>query len=335
MSKFVILLGVVVIGRVIPKTRTHTEGEYWSSWQEFLSMEEVKGRTLGYKSKQEHDERFEIFKDSMETIKAHNAENHPWRMAINQFADMTASEFKEHVSCTMEKKTGNAEVFTAPDDWTAPTSIDWVEEGQVTPVKNQGGCGSCWAFSTTGAIESRSSIAGKGLTSLSEQNLVDCSTANSGCNGGLMDYAFEYVMTNGGLCSESSYPYTAVDGTCNGYSCTKYDPITSYSDVAVSTAALEAAVAEGPVAIAIEADQSSFQYYGGGVLTAACGTSLDHGVLVVGYGTDTYGGDYWKVKNSWGANWGESGYIRLCRNCGANGGDGECGILMSASYPIV
>jgi len=224
------------------------------------------------------------------------------------------------------------------------TSVDWVSEGKVTPVKNQGQCGSCWSFSTTGAIESRSAIKTGTLTSLSEQQLVDCDTTDNACNGGLMDYGFEYVQSHDGLCSESAYPYKAKKGTCMADSCgSKYDPVTGHEDVAKNTQAdLESALCQGPVSIAIEADQNAFQLYTSGVLTGDCGAKLDHGVLLVGMGTDPTLGDYWKVKNSWGATWGEEGYIRLCRNCNKNPEGwihktyaGQCGLMKQPSYPVV
>eukprot|EP00483_Globobulimina_turgida_P001243 UN01245 len=151
-----------------------------------------------------------------------------------------------------------------------------------------------------------------------------------------MDNAFKYIEASDGLCSEAEYRYTARDGACKSSSCgTKYDPISSYKDVTSdSESSLEAAVADGPVSIAIEADQTAFQHYSGGVLTGTCGTRLDHGVLAVGYGSSG-GTEYWKVKNSWGASWGMQGYILICRNCGKNGKKGECGILMEPSYPVV
>lgn len=314
-----------------------TEEEYWAGWKKFLSLKSVQERKNSYSTKSEHDKRFEIFKENMDKITEHNKGGHSWTMGITQFSDMTPEEFKAYVDCGHMKHKKAKSVFDAPKNWnkTSGSSIDWVAKGAVTPVKNQGSCGSCWAFSTTGAIEGRSFVANGQLISLSEQDLVDCSKQNSGCNGGLMDYGFEFAVGNGGLCSEQDYPYVAFqEWRCKDSSCSKCDPITSYEDVAKSTAAMEAACNEGPVSIAIEADQMSFQQYAGGVLTAACGTGLDHGVLLVGYGTDG-SDDYWKVKNSWGEDWGESGYIRLCRNCNANNGAGQCGLLMSASYPIV
>jgi len=165
--------------------------------------------------------------------------------------------------------------------------------------------------------------------SLSEQQLVDCSTSQGkmGCNGGLMDYGFQYIISNKGLTTEALYPYKAVDGTCNKKA-TKVSTIKSFDDVSPGDEdELLTAVAQQPVSVAIEADQESFQFYSGGVLTAACGTNLDHGVLAVGYGTDS-GTDYWIVKNSWGASWGEAGYVRLER------GINQCGIAEAASYPI-
>jgi len=330
------LLSYVATGRIENIIRTHTDEEYWVGWKNFLSLESVKQRNRTYASKSEHDQRFEIFKDNMEKIKIHNEGEHSWSMGITHFADMTSEDFKYYTACGRFEHKPSDTVMVEPKDSVAE-SIDWVEKGAVTPVKNQGSCGSCWAFSTTGSIEGRSQIASGTLTSLSEQDLVDCSSENSGCNGGLMDYAFEFVEGNNGLCDEEDYPYKAKQHKrCKEekLSCNKYDPITSYVDVKQTTAGLEAAINTGPVSVAIEADQGSFQLYNGGVLTGTCGTGLDHGVLAVGYGTDG-SSDYWKVKNSWGADWGEEGYIRLCRNCGANSGKGQCGILMSASYPVV
>jgi cathepsin L len=296
---------------------------------------------------EEASRRYDIFKENLKIIEAHNAKNLSWTMGVTQFADMTPFEFTAFV------KRGNGGGFVpklgeqrnvANLGPATCTEVDWVSKGAVTPVKNQGQCGSCWSFSTTGAVEGRSVISNGQVTGtpvpLSEQNLVDCDHTDSGCDGGLMDYAFEFVKTNGGLCSETDYPYTATDGNSCKTSCHKYDAISGYQDVKQkSTSDMEAAICEGPVSIAIEADQSSFQLYNGGVLTSRCGTNLDHGVLLVGMGTDG-SNKYWKVKNSWGSSWGEQGYIRLCRDCDANCGffgrcSGQCGLLESASFPTV
>merc|ERR1712079_762298 len=215
-------------------------------------------------------------------------------MAMNQFGDMTGYEFSLYVKRGagggfVPRKETERKVQYKKYNATCD-SIDWDARGMITPVKNQGQCGSCWSFSTTGSIEGRSAIKSGTLASISEQQLVDCDTTKDhGCNGGLMDYGFEYVISSGGLCSEVAYPYEAKQGTCQASSCgAKYDAISSYEDVAsCDQTSLEAALCEGPVSIAIEADQMSFQQYTGGVLTGDCGKNLDHGVLLVGFGTDS------------------------------------------------
>jgi C1A family cysteine protease len=217
-----------------------------------------------------------------------------------------------------------------------PASVDWSQSGAVTPVKDQGQCGSCWAFSTTGAVEGALFLTNHSLVSLSEQELVDCSTSegNQGCNGGLMDYGFEYVVKNG-LASEAKYPYTATGpNACKSKGLPVVARISGYKDVPTnSETALMTAIATQPVSVAVEADQDSFQFYSTGVMTKACGTNLDHGVLAVGYGT-MGGQDYYKVKNSWGADWGMDGYILLGRGAKYTSA-GQCGIQMDPSYPVV
>jgi len=286
--------------------------------------------------------RYYNFKSNLDMIKKHNDGKSSYKMAVNQFADLTSEEFRsKFLGYKMVDRTyiRSKNTLMGADDVTAlPSSIDWVAKGAVTPIKNQGQCGSCWAFSTTGSFEGAHFLATGNLVSFSEQQLVDCSGAqgNQGCNGGLMDQAFQYIISNKGLCTEASYPYTAVDGTCASSSCKSAGTIDSFTDVTVNNeAALQVAVAARPVSIAIEADQSCFQFYTSGVLDdATCGTALDHGVLAVGYGTDSASGkDFWKVKNSWGTSWGMAGYINIVRNVNGNWAR-QCGLTSDPSYPV-
>jgi len=308
-----------------------------------------------YATAEEESSRFLTFLDNWQKVNEHNMGNYTWELGMNQFADMTLDEFQLHVhghtgSCLKAKSSDSTFIWdgvtklTMTDTIGAPSEVDWTNvdgKSYVTAVKNQGGCGSCWAFSTTGSLESRAAIK-QGVTdsdivTLSEQELVDCSKAegNEGCNGGLMDDAFEYVQKAGGLCSEEEYPYKGKnDILCKASACkTKYDAISGYKDVTADNMAdLASAVAEGPVSIAVDAEGTTWQLYKRGVVKSRCGTKLDHGVLAVGFGKE---GDeeFWKVKNSWGASWGEEGYIRLCKDCGER--KGECGILEQPSYPIM
>jgi C1A family cysteine protease len=277
------------------------------------------------------------FIDNDAIILEHNAKKLSYWLGHNPFSDLTLAEFTAtYVGKFSENPTLNRErnfdYSLLKVKVAANSSLDWSTKGAVTPVKNQAQCGSCWAFSTTGSIEGAYQIAGNPLTSLSEQELVSCDNSahggtDNGCNGGLMDNAFKWIEKNG-ICLEADYPYTSgsgSSGTCKT-SCKKVVTVTGLTDVP-GEAGMLAALAIGPVSVAIEADKSAFQLYKGGVLdNAACGKQLDHGVLAMGYGTDS-GKDYYKVKNSWGAAWGEAGYIRMVQ------GKDQCGIADAASYP--
>jgi len=249
---------------------------------------------------------------------------------------MSDFEYKRLLGYKPELKTGPRAPMTVSlsNELTVPASVDWVSAGAVTPVKNQGSCGSCWAFSTTGSVEGAYKIKHGSLLSFSEQQLVDCSFGspygNLGCNGGLMDGAFQYLEKNA-LDLESEYPYTGVRGTCTSSKHTGKTTLSGYTDVKVNDPnSLKAAVAVGPVSVAIEADKAAFQLYKNGIITgSACGTNLDHGVLVVGYGKEG-NTEYFKIKNSWGPTWGESGYVRVAIESGA----GVCGVQAQPSYPI-
>jgi C1A family cysteine protease len=282
-------------------------------------------------------------------IEKSNRLNRAFQLGHNQFSGMNQTEYVRWVRGGLGGVVNffgsNPVVSDIAEYASLPASIDWTTKGAVTLVKDQGQCGSCWSFSTTGALEGAYAIKTSTLVSFSEQQLVDCDTLGNGgrdhgCNGGLMDNAFSWISKNNGLCTESDYPYvsgtTQTAGTCTktcknvaGSDVVKFVDVESASDLAFSTA-----LSQQPVSVAIEADQREFQLYKSGVFTGACGTNLDHGVLAVGYGSEN-GVEYYKVKNSWSATWGEKGYIRLGKGASFNGGKGQCGILLEASYPVV
>jgi len=289
-----------------------------------------------YESVEETMTRFAIFKDNLDYIRLHETLGKNHTLKMNKFGDMTNEEFvATYTGLNPTVRPSNiARRHRHIDVSALPASVDWNAAGKVTAVKNQEQCGSCWAFSTTGSTEAAYAIENSASPiSLSEQQLVDCSDSygNEGCNGGLMDQAFEYIIANGGLCTEQAYPYTAQDGTCQT-TCTNTVTISAYTDVTVNSEdALQTAVAQQPVSVAVDAAGLDWQFYSGGIVSDACGTSLDHGVLAAGYGTSS-GTAYWYVKNSWGADWGAAGYIMLKRGTGS-GQPGECGIAMDPSYP--
>ncbi|KAL0127154.1 hypothetical protein PUN28_005438 [Cardiocondyla obscurior] len=298
-----------------------------------------------YKSSVEEGYRMKIFLDNKRKISEHNRKYETkevsYKLGINKYGDMLHHEFINTLngfnkSVSPWKESVGA-TYIPPAHVELPKQVDWRKHGAVTAVKDQGHCGSCWAFSTTGALEGQHFRRSGILVSLSEQNLVDCSSkyGNNGCNGGLMDNAFQYVKDNKGVDTEKSYPYEAENDKC------RYNPKNNgATDVGFvdipegDEEKLKAAVATvGPISVAIDASRESFQFYREGVyFDPECSSeNLDHGVLVVGYGTDSEtGDDYWLVKNSWGETWGKDGYIKMARNR-----ENHCGIASTASYPLV
>jgi len=284
----------------------------------------------------EETHRYNVFKSNLDFVNSWDAEARGFTVAINKFADLSAQEFASiYNGMRIERQYEPVAQKEVVKSGVTGDIVNWVNKGAVTPIKNQGQCGSCWSFSSTGSMEGAKFLATGNLVSLSEQNLVDCSTSqgNQGCNGGLMDYAFEYVISNGGLDTEASYPYTATGpNNCQYNPANSAETLSSYKDVTSGDEnALETAANTQPVSVAIDASNNSFQLYSSGVYYEpnCSSTSLDHGVLVVGYGTDNSGTDYWLVKNSWGTDWGMNGYIEMSRNKNNN-----CGIATAASVPI-
>jgi C1A family cysteine protease len=283
--------------------------------------------------------RYNVFSQNLEKIREHNMDDsNTWKMELNEYADLTSEEFKNMYTGYNKDLPKNNKIPRITLSYNnlirnTPSQLDWTDLGAVTPIKNQGKCGSCWSFSATGGVEGAYFLKNNKLKSFSEQQLVDCSGkyGNEGCQGGLMDNAFNYIESNG-ICLEDDYKYKGKQGTCK--KCKSVTNIKSYVDVPENDEeALLKALTIQPISVAIEADQSLFQFYSSGVLTGKCGTNLDHGVLLTGYGTSKDGIDYWKVKNSWGEEWGDNGYILLERNVKAK--EGQCGIAMSASYPVL
>jgi xylem cysteine proteinase len=308
---------------------TDIQSEHLPAFMDFLGNH---GKT--YATKAEFDFRFNLFEQRVVEHKRWNEmPGQTSTQGVNFLTDYTQDEIKNlnGFKESMVGRTKNYKQFEAVE---ASGPVDWRQKGAVTPVKNQGSCGSCWSFSTTGALEGAHFIKSGDLVSLSESQLMNCSKKNSGCNGGLMDLAFQYAETNP-IMPDSDWGYEAFTVPFSCYlRYRKADGIvtvSTYVDVPrEQPEQLKAALQVGPVSVAIEADRAPFHQYTGGVISGPeCGVQLDHGVLAVGWGTDATAGDYIIVKNSWGPTWGEKGFIRLASASGA----GTCGINTSASQP--
>lgn len=291
-----------------------------------------------YSSQSEFENRFRIFRDNMAFIRRHNSQKSTITLGPNKFTDLTPAEFKSKYLSSRKSFDIENDVENVSDEvelnLELPTQVDWRTKGAVTPIKDQGQCGSCWAFSATGAIESAWIVAGHSMVTLSEQQLVDCAHlyGNLGCQGGFYRNAYNYVIANKGITTESNYPYQAKDGLCNKSKASQVSAsiVSKFNVPANSPSALQAAVAQQPTSVSVEADQAIWQSYQSGVVTSGCGTNLDHDILAIGYDT-TGSTPFWIVKNSWGVSWGMSGYIQIA----ITSGDGVCGINMTPGYPVV
>ncbi|EOA96206.1 Cathepsin S, partial [Anas platyrhynchos] len=304
---------------------------HWQLWKKAHGKE--------YRHQKEEGERRVTWERNLRLVTLHNLEHslglHSYQLGMNHLADMTSEEVSALLTGLKVPHGHNRSSMYQPQlGGSIPDTMDWREKGCVTEVKNQGACGSCWAFSAVGALEAQVKLKTGKLVSLSAQNLVDCSMmyGNKGCSGGFMTRAFQYIIDNNGIDSDESYPYMAQNGTCQynvstrAATCSKYVEL-PYAD----EAALKDAVANiGPVSVAIDATQPTFFLYKSGVYDdPRCTQEVNHGVLVIGYGT-LNDKDYWLVKNSWGVRFGDDGYIRMSRNH-AN----HCGIASYASYPQI
>lgn len=278
-------------------------------------------------------DRFEIFSANLEKIIAHNAaasqsNDNSVTLAVNQFADLTNTEYRELLGLKTQRVVSNNKSVVTPPCMRGQSTLDnfdWNDKGVVLPVKDQGQCGSCWSFSATAPIESAIAIASKSApVALSEQFLVDCCKGSEcgdseGCNGGFMQSVYRWYATGkyGAPALESGYKYTGRDGQCKTNTPRSDYNVTGLT-VMSSTDDMDAAIQTGPISVAIDAGGFAFQFYSKGVIAGkSCQSSeLNHGVVVTGYGTEG-GVEYWKIRNSWGASWGEKGSLKVQKsvNC--------------------
>jgi len=281
--------------------------------------------------------RLNVFVENNRYINDHNGNlTHSYQLGWNNFTDMERDEFRNaRLNTVMHVEPHKCVGYCHNVSHSIPNSIDWRANGVVSDVKDQGQCGSCWAFSAVGAIEGQHALSTGSLVSLSEQNLVDCATNYScdGCEGGWPDKAMEYVIHNGGVDTEASYPYEGMDESCVYNKSTLGANISRVVQIEYGNmrALYDALGSVGPISVAIDAE-SDFQFYSSGIFksTDCSKTMLDHAVLAVGYGVTLKNEKYIMIKNSWGSSWGMDGYIYFSADI-----DNMCGIATNASYPLV
>lgn len=325
--KLFILLLPTVIGSLYPEESLDSQ---WKLWKKTYRKE--------YNSQMDELLRRLIWERNLKYINNHNLEftmgMHTYTVGMNQFGDMTSEELSRKMTGLIVPRTRRFTNDTDPEldvEGQIPDSIDYRKKGYVTPVRNQGQCGSCWAFSSVGALEGQLKRTTGKLVNLSPQNLVDCVKENDGCGGGYMTNAFAYVRDNKGIDSEDAYPYIGQDEQCMYNPTGRAAKCKGFKEIPVGNEkVLKKAVARvGPVSVGIDASLSSFQFYSEGVYyDPECNsTDINHAVLVVGYGIEKKA-KHWIVKNSWGEDWGNKGYILMARNK-----QNACGIANLASYP--
>jgi cathepsin L len=328
----IMLLALVSTIKAVPYKDFHTHyGGEMGLFSQFLSF--VKAYDKEY-HETEFYHRYEIFKDNLMFIFEHNKKGLNYTVGVNKFADLTLDEFRDNYGklSVSSRLMGNKHFLGSHlHIGVNPDNVDWRTKGAVTPVKDQGQCGSCWAFSTTGAMEGANFLRNNKLVSLSEQQFVDCDhNGDMGCEGGLPSQAIQYAVSNGGVETESNYPYTAQDGSCDFVKSDVAAKFEGFKAVQPNNNdAMMNAVAQQPISIAINAMQQSFQFYTSGIYDdPQCPSGmgdLDHAVLTVGYGKD-----YWIVKNSWATVWGDEGYIKMAKGDNVN----TCGMLNVPVYPV-
>ncbi|KAL7085950.1 hypothetical protein ACP275_14G308700 [Erythranthe tilingii] len=332
-------LNLILLFSQLPISKSSLISDLFDSWCEEY------GKT--YASEQEKQHRLNVFHENYKYVNQHNANaNSSYTLSVNAFADLTNHEFRANYLGLSPSKSDSVIRLNSRRSAAAidgdnlikeseiPSSLDWRNKGAVTAVKDQGSCGACWSFSATGAVEGINQIKTGSLVSLSEQELIDCDKSyNDGCNGGLMDYAYDFIIKNKGIDTEEDYSYKGRGATCDKTKMNKHVVnIDSYVDIPEKDEKkLLQAVASQPTSVGICGSDSSFQLYSGGIFTGPCSTSLDHAVLIVGYDSKD-GKDYWIIKNSWGKSWGIKGYMHMVRNSGSE--EGVCGINTLASYPV-